>query len=80
MPLDYPYQFDGSGRTAMTGEAAHVREELRVPRGEEQPEPALPGLGRQLDPGEVLVQRTVRVAEVPRAIAGVQPRPRPPLV
>jgi phage baseplate assembly protein W len=26
MPLDYPYQFDGSGRTARTGEAAHVRD------------------------------------------------------
>ena len=26
MPLDYPFQFDGSGRTAMTGEADHVRD------------------------------------------------------
>jgi phage baseplate assembly protein W len=26
MPLDYPYQFDGSGRTARTGEVAHVRD------------------------------------------------------
>lgn len=26
MPLDYPFQFDGSGRTAMSGEADHVRD------------------------------------------------------
>jgi phage baseplate assembly protein W len=26
MPLDYPFQFDGSGRTAMTGESDHVRD------------------------------------------------------
>lgn len=26
MALDYPFQFDGSGRTAMTGEADHVRD------------------------------------------------------
>lgn len=26
MPLDYPFQFDGSGRTARTGEADHVRD------------------------------------------------------
>jgi phage baseplate assembly protein W len=26
MPLDYPFRFDGSGRTAMTGEADHVRD------------------------------------------------------
>ncbi len=25
MPLHYPYQFDGSGRTAMSGEADHLR-------------------------------------------------------
>ncbi len=25
MALNYPFQFDGSGRTAMTGEADHVR-------------------------------------------------------
>lgn len=26
MPLNFPFQFDGSGRTAMTGEADHVRD------------------------------------------------------
>lgn len=26
MALDYPFHFDGSGRTAMTGEADHVRD------------------------------------------------------
>jgi phage baseplate assembly protein W len=26
MALGYPFQFDGSGRTAMTGEAEHVRD------------------------------------------------------
>lgn len=26
MALDYPFQFDGSGRTAMTGEADHIRD------------------------------------------------------
>lgn len=26
MALDYPFQFDGSGRTATSGDAAHVRD------------------------------------------------------